>query len=47
MLLVIEKNKKQVENLFIHNDKALIEVNIFLDEKKNSMNTRKNLFLIY
>ena len=34
VLLVKEKNKKQVDNLFIHNDKALMEVNIFLDEKK-------------
>ena len=34
MLLVKEKNKKQIDNLFIHNDKALMEVNIFLDEKK-------------
>ena len=33
-LLVKEKNKKQIDNLFIHNDKALMEVNIFLDEKK-------------
>ena len=34
VLLVKEKNKKQTDNLFIHNDKALMEVNIFLDEKK-------------
>ena len=34
MLLVKEKNKKHTDNLFIHNDKALMEVNIFLDEKK-------------
>ena len=34
MLLVKEKNKKKIDNLFIHNDKALMEVNIFLDEKK-------------
>ena len=34
VLLVKEKNKKQSDNLFIHNDKALMEVNIFLDEKK-------------
>ena len=34
MILVKEKNKKQIDNLFIHNDKALMEVNIFLDEKK-------------
>ena len=34
VLLVNEKNKKQIDNLFIHNDKALMEVNIFLDEKK-------------
>ena len=34
VLLVKEKNKKQIDNLFIHNDKALMEVNIFLDEKK-------------
>ena len=34
ILLVKEKNKKQIDNLFIHNDKALMEVNIFLDEKK-------------
>ena len=34
VLLVKEKNKKQMNNLFIHNDKALMEVNIFLDEKK-------------
>ena len=34
VLLVKEKNKKQFDNLFIHNDKALMEVNIFLDEKK-------------
>ena len=33
-LLVKEKNKKQIDNLFIHNDKALMEVNIFLDKKK-------------
>ena len=34
VLLVKEKNKKQIDNLFIHNDKALMEVNIFLNEKK-------------
>ena len=34
VLLVKEKNKKQIDNLFIHNDKALMELNIFLDEKK-------------
>ena len=34
VLLLKEKNKKQIDNLFIHNDKALMEVNIFLDEKK-------------
>ena len=34
VLLVKEKNKKQIDNLFIHDDKALMEVNIFLDEKK-------------
>ena len=34
VLIVKEKNKKQIDNLFIHNDKALMEVNIFLDEKK-------------
>ena len=34
VLLVKENNKKQIDNLFIHNDKALMEVNIFLDEKK-------------
>ena len=34
VLLVKEKNKKQIDNLFIYNDKALMEVNIFLDEKK-------------
>ena len=34
VLLVKEKNKKQIDNLFIHNDKALMEVNIFLDKKK-------------
>ena len=34
VLLVKEKNEKQIDNLFIHNDKALMEVNIFLDEKK-------------
>ena len=34
MLLVKEKNKKQIDNLFIHNDKALMEVNMFLDKKK-------------
>ena len=28
------KNKNKIDNLFIHNDKALMEVNIFLDEKK-------------
>ena len=34
VLLVKEKNEKQIDNLFIHNDKALMEVNIFLDKKK-------------
>ena len=34
VLFVREKNKKQIDNLFIHNDKALMDVNIFLDEKK-------------
>ena len=34
VLLVKEKNKNQIDNLFIHNDKALMEVNIFLDKKK-------------
>ena len=34
IILVKEKNKKQIDNLFIYNDKALMEVNIFLDEKK-------------
>ena len=34
VILVKEKNKKQIDNLFIHNDKALMEVNIFLDKKK-------------
>ena len=34
VLLVKEKNKKQIDSLFIHNDKALMEVNIFLDERK-------------
>ena len=34
VILVKEKNKKQFDNLFIHNDKALMEVKIFLDEKK-------------
>ena len=34
MLLVKEKNKKQIDNLVIHNDKALMEINIFLEEKK-------------
>jgi len=34
VLLVKEKNKKQIDTLFIHNDKALMEVNIFLDERK-------------
>ena len=34
VLIVKEKNKKQIDNLFIHDDKALMEVNIFLDEKK-------------
>ena len=33
-LFVKEKNKKTIDNLFIHNDKALMEVNIFFDEKK-------------
>jgi hypothetical protein len=33
-LFVKEKKKKQIDSLFIHNDKALMEVNIFLDEKK-------------
>ena len=34
VLLVKEKNKKQIDTLFIHNDKALMEVNIFLDKRK-------------
>ena len=34
VLLVKEKNKKQIDNLFIHNEKALMEVNIFLNKKK-------------
>ena len=34
VLLVKEKNKKQIDNLVIHNDKALMEINIFLEEKK-------------
>ena len=34
VILLKEKNKKQIDNLFIHNDKALMEVNRFLDEKK-------------
>ena len=34
IILGKDKNKKQIDNLFIHNDKALMEVNIFLDEKK-------------
>ena len=34
IILVKEKNKKQIDNLFIHNDKALMEVNIFLDKRK-------------
>ena len=33
-LFVREKNKKQIDNLFIHDDKALMEINIYLDEKK-------------
>ena len=33
-LFVKEKNKKTIDNLFIHNDKALMEVNIFFDENK-------------
>ena len=33
-LFVKVKKKKQIDSLFIHNDKALMEVNIFLDEKK-------------
>ena len=33
-LFVKKKNKKNIDNLFIHNDKALMEVNIFFDEKK-------------
>jgi len=33
-LFVKETNKKTIDNLFIHNDKALMEVNIFFDEKK-------------
>ena len=33
-LFVKKKNKKTVDNLFIYNDKALMEVNIFFDEKK-------------
>ena len=27
------KKKREIDNLFIHNDKALMEVNIFFDEK--------------
>ena len=34
VILVKEKNKKQIDNLFIHDDKALMEVNIFLNKKK-------------
>ena len=34
VLLVKENNKKQIDNLFIHDDKALMEVNIFLNKKK-------------
>ena len=33
-LFVKEKNKKKNDNLFIHTDKALMEVNVFFDEKK-------------
>ena len=33
-LFVKEKKKREIDNLFIHNDKALMEVNIFFDEKK-------------
>ena len=33
-LFVKEKNKNKIDNLLIHNDKALMEVNIFLGEKK-------------
>ncbi len=33
--LIVKKNKKnKIDNLFIYNDKALMEVNIFLDAKK-------------
>ena len=32
-VFVKEKNKKEIDNLFIHNDKALMEVNVFFDEK--------------
>ena len=32
-LFVKEKKKREIDNLFIHNDKALMEVNIFFDEK--------------
>ena len=32
-VFVKEKNKKEIDNLFIHNDKALREVNVFFDEK--------------
>ena len=34
VLIVKEKNKKQIDNLFIHDDKALMEVNIFFNKKK-------------
>ena len=37
VLLVKEKNKKQIDNLFIHNDKALMEVNIFLDKIRHKL----------
>ena len=33
-LFVKEKNKKTIDNLFIHSDKALMEVNVFFDDKK-------------
>ena len=33
-LFVKEKNKKTNDNLFIHSDKALMEVNVFFDDKK-------------
>ncbi len=33
-LFVKEKNKKTIDNLFIHSDKALMEVNVFFNDKK-------------